>query len=193
MSDTIAIPGFADPVADSQRAFRAVLDAMGRPGRIAEIGDGLRAPPPIDAATAAVALRLTDQETTVALEGALRDAGPWLAFHAGVTLIDNPTRAQFVIAGKCPDLASLHDGTDEEPESSATLILQVPGFGAGAGFRLSGPGLEKPAILRVQGLPDDFAAAWQANHARYPRGIDIILCAGNRVAALPRSVSVEQV
>ncbi|MBS0559104.1 MAG: phosphonate C-P lyase system protein PhnH [Proteobacteria bacterium] len=188
----MAIPGFADPVADSQRAFRAVLDAMARPGRIADLGEGLRAPAPLDPATAAVALMLADQETTVALDGALRDAAPWLSFHAGVTLVDDPTRAQFVIASICPDLGSLDAGTDEQPETSATLILQVPGFGAGPGYRLSGPGLENPAILHVQGLPDGFAAAWQANHARYPRGIDVILCVGNRVAALPRSVSVEQ-
>jgi len=193
MSETFALPGFVDPVADAQRAFRAVLDAMARPGRVMEIAGGLHPPSPLDPATAAVALTLTDQETTVTLDVGLRAAASWLAFHAGAILVNDRARAQFVIASVSPDLASLDAGTDEEPERSTTLILQIPGFGAGQSYRLSGPGLEAPAVLRAEGLPDGFAAAWQANHARYPRGIDIILCAGNSVAALPRSVVVEQV
>ena len=41
-------------------------------------------------------------------------------------------------------------------------------------------------------LPADFAAIWQRNHAQYPRGIDLILCAGSQLAALPRSVAVRE-
>jgi alpha-D-ribose 1-methylphosphonate 5-triphosphate synthase subunit PhnH len=44
----------------------------------------------------------------------------------------------------------------------------------------------------VYGLPRDFAAIWQRNHALFPRGIDLILCAGNQLAALPRSVSIRE-
>ena len=49
-----------------------------------------------------------------------------------------------------------------------------------------------PAPLRVTGLPDDFAAAWSANRALYPRGVDLILCAGASLAALPRTTMVER-
>jgi alpha-D-ribose 1-methylphosphonate 5-triphosphate synthase subunit PhnH len=45
----------------------------------------------------------------------------------------------------------------------------------------------------VQGVPRDFAARWQANHALYPRGTDLILCTQDQVAALPRSIAVEDV
>ncbi|PPQ31767.1 phosphonate C-P lyase system protein PhnH [Rhodopila globiformis] len=83
-------------------------------------------------------------------------------------------------------------GTDEAPEASATLVLQVASLTAGRRYRLEGPGLRRPAILAADGLPPDFAAIWQRNHARFPCGIDLILCAGNQLAALPRSVSVQE-
>jgi alpha-D-ribose 1-methylphosphonate 5-triphosphate synthase subunit PhnH len=191
MNDVIGVPGFTDPVAGSQRAFRAVLDAMSSPGRVITIGEGLQPPAPLAPATAAVALTLIDQETSVSLDRGLRNAASWLAFHSGAPLAHEPERAQFVIAATCPALELLCAGTDETPETSATLILQIDKLGDGKAYRLSGPGLETFALLRAQGLPDGFASAWKANHRRYPLGIDAVLCAGARLAALPRSVALE--
>jgi alpha-D-ribose 1-methylphosphonate 5-triphosphate synthase subunit PhnH len=42
----------------------------------------------------------------------------------------------------------------------------------------------------VSGLPDGFAARWAANRAAFPRGVDVILCAGRDVAALPRTTAI---
>lgn len=72
----------------------------------------------------------------------------------------------------------------------ATLILQVNGLGDGPELVLAGPGLQAPARLAVNCLPDGFTTAWAANHALYPRGIDMILCAADELAALPRSVRI---
>jgi alpha-D-ribose 1-methylphosphonate 5-triphosphate synthase subunit PhnH len=47
-------------------------------------------------------------------------------------------------------------------------------------------------LLNADGLPADFATIWQRNHALFPRGIDLILCAGNQLTALPRSVTVRE-
>jgi alpha-D-ribose 1-methylphosphonate 5-triphosphate synthase subunit PhnH len=91
-----------------------------------------------------------------------------------------------------PHLAAFPIGTDEAPETSATLILQVSSLTAGRPFRLTGPGLRESAILTAGGLPVDLATIWQGNHALFPCGIDLILCAGNQLAALPRSVSVQE-
>jgi alpha-D-ribose 1-methylphosphonate 5-triphosphate synthase subunit PhnH len=57
-------------------------------------------------------------------------------------------------------------------------------------LRLAGPGLREPVSLTLAGLPEDFVAAWAANHALYPRGVDLILCAGHDIVALPRSVAI---
>jgi alpha-D-ribose 1-methylphosphonate 5-triphosphate synthase subunit PhnH len=48
-------------------------------------------------------------------------------------------------------------------------------------------------VLHAAGLPGDFVARWAANHALFPRGVDLVLCAGERLAALPRSVAIEEV
>jgi alpha-D-ribose 1-methylphosphonate 5-triphosphate synthase subunit PhnH len=190
-ASSIEIPGFADPVGEAQATFRAVLDAMARPGRIYTCADGLNPPTPLGVATASVALALIDQETTLFLDATMRPAGAWLQFHAGAPIIEDHTGADFLLVSSCPDLATLRTGTDEAPQASATLILQVASLGTGVAYRLSGPGHAKPSILRATGLPDDFATLWGRNHKLFPRGVDIVLCAGNRLAALPRSIALE--
>jgi alpha-D-ribose 1-methylphosphonate 5-triphosphate synthase subunit PhnH len=183
--------GFAEPVLDAQRCFRAVLDAMARPGRVQRL-PGLPEPPaPLGGAAAAVLLTLADADTPVWLDaGATAEA--WLRFHAGAPIVAAPADAAFLLAcGTPPPLRDLAQGTEEEPHRSATLILQVAGLEEGAGWRLTGPGIEHAHRLRVTGLPESFAAAWQANRARFPCGIDLVLCAGDRLAALPRTTALE--
>jgi alpha-D-ribose 1-methylphosphonate 5-triphosphate synthase subunit PhnH len=183
--------GFTEPVLDAQRCFRAVLDAMARPGRVQRL-PGLPEPPtPLGAAAAAVLLTLADADTPVWLDvGAAAEA--WLRFHAGAPIVAAPAEAAFLLAsGKPPPLHDLAQGTEEEPHRSATLILQVTTLEEGVGWRLTGPGIEHAHRLRVTGLPEGFAAAWQVNRARFPCGIDLILCAGDRLAALPRTTALE--
>jgi alpha-D-ribose 1-methylphosphonate 5-triphosphate synthase subunit PhnH len=192
MSAGISLRGFADPVQDAQSTFRAVLDAMARPGRLHHAGLNLVAPAPLDRATAAVLLTLVDNETPIWLDPAAAPARDWLGFHCGAAIVGAPDKAAFALGLSCPDLTTLPAGTHEAPESSATLILQVPALGSGTRYRLSGPGLRVAAPLAVTGLPGDFVRAWQQNHALYPRGVDLVLCADTTLTALPRSVAIEE-
>ena len=184
------LPGFADPVAESQACFRAVLDAMARPGTLHQAGAGLTPPAPLGQAAAALLLTLVDGETRLALGAGFEAAAPWIGFHCGTVPDAVAAEAQFVLCDSLPDLAMLGTGSDEMPESSATLILQLGALGRGRRFVFSGPGLARPAEFLAEGLPADFAARWAANHALYPRGVDIILCAGTTLAALPRSLRI---
>jgi len=188
---SLDLPGFADPVADAQAAFRAVLDAMAHPGRLHRLGDKVQPPPPLAAATAALLLTLVDAETPLWLAPAFAPARDWIVFHTGATLTDDADQAAFAVAADLPDFAKLSAGSDEAPENSATLIVQVAAIGSGANFRLSGPGLRAPTDLAVAGLPENFIARWARNHALYPRGIDLLLVAGTELVALPRSLTVE--
>ncbi len=187
---TALLPGFADPVLYSQAIFRSVLDAMSRPGRVHEVAGPQSPPAPFDRATSAVLLTLVDAETPLWLDPAASDAAEWLAFHCGAPLAD-PADAHFAVALGTAPLAAFSAGTDEEPERSATLILQVTALGDGDRFTLSGPGLADTADLAVRGLSPGFATFWTANRRLFPRGIDVILTAGDRLAALPRTVRME--
>ena len=183
-------PGFADPVADAQSCFRAVLDAMSHPGRILVAGDGLQPPAPLVPATAAVLLTLADADAPVWLDDAAAPAADWLRFHCGVTLVD-PGAAAFPVCLGLPPLTTFNWGSHDGPEDSATVILQRPSFEDGPRLRLSGPGLRQPETIRLGVLPENFIEEWQANHAAYPRGVDLVLCAGSRLAALPRTLTIE--
>ena len=183
--------GFADPVGDAQQCFRTVLDAMSRPGRIGTVA-GVVPPAPLCVASAAVLLTLIDHETALWLDQSASDARPWIAFHCGSPLAEDPGDAAFALSLGLPDLARFAAGTHEGPETSATIIVQLPALAGGVALRLRGPGLKDSAILAPMGLKLDFPAIWRRNRALFPAGIDLILCAGNDLAALPRTVSVEE-
>lgn len=190
MKGAALLPGFADPVADAQGCFRALLDAMSRPGLVRRVPARLRPPAPLAPASAAALLALADAATPVWTDAG-PDAAAWLAFHAGCPLADSPGDAAFVLAcGAPPALDALDRGTDEEPHRGATLVVQVAALEEGRGWTLTGPGIETEHRLRVSGLPAGFAARWTANRALFPRGVDLVLCAGRDLAALPRATAV---
>ncbi len=187
---SLDLPGFPGPVADAQAVFRAVLDALAHPGSIHAAGTTLRPPPCLAPSTAAVLLTLADAGTPLWLAPDFADARDWLAFHCGAPFTDDPGEALFAALPSLPALDGFAQGTDIAPQDSATLIVQVAALGSGAQFTLSGPGLRQPETFAVTGLPGDFALRWAANHALYPRGIDLLLCCGGQLAALPRGVAV---
>jgi alpha-D-ribose 1-methylphosphonate 5-triphosphate synthase subunit PhnH len=67
----------------------------------------------------------------------------------------------------------------------------VEGLTFGKGRKLTGPGVEKEHFLEVEGMPEGFWSDWKANHSQYPLGVDVILTAGEVLAALPRTTSAE--
>ena len=183
--------GFADPVLDSQRCFRSVLDGMARPGRIHTVS-GVIPPAPLCSAAAAVLLTLADHETPLWAHADFAPARGWIAFHCGVPDAADPARAVFALSMGLPDLAGFNPGTHEAPETSATVIVQLPSLTGGAPLRLRGPGLRDSVLLAPVGLPADFVIVWRRNRGLFPAGIDLILCAGEELAALPRTVAIEE-
>jgi alpha-D-ribose 1-methylphosphonate 5-triphosphate synthase subunit PhnH len=189
------LPGLSDLVFDSQAIFRAVMDAMARPGSIHDLGVTPTAPPTLPAGAAAVLLALADFETPVFLGAsfATREATEYLAFHAQARCVDRPEQAQFAVveAGECAALFDRFDqGTPNYPDRSATLIVTVDDFQTGTPLRLTGPGIRKATIVNAAGL-SSLVPVLAVNRARFPLGLDILLVSGNRLVAFPRSVRVE--
>lgn len=187
--------GFADPVLDAQRAFRSVLEGMAHPGRVTVMPE-VEAPPPLEVAAAAACLTLLDHDTPLWIDpaGATAEVLAWLRFHCGVPVVDTPGAARFALvveAGALGRLDVFEAGSDERPDLSATVLLQVQGLLAGTGFRLRGPGIDGESRLAVVGAPPGLGTALRVNAARFPRGVDLVLCAGHRLAALPRTTRVE--
>jgi alpha-D-ribose 1-methylphosphonate 5-triphosphate synthase subunit PhnH len=190
------LPGFRDPTLDAQAAFRVLLDGMSHPGRILRMPPVVpTAPPGLDPAAAAVCLTLLDGDTILWTD---LDTGspvlPWLRFHCGCPIVDDTGRPDFALAtaaGRLPPLEGFQPGTDEAPETAATVILQVASLGAKGGCRLSGPGLQECRRLAVNGLPAGFWDQRRQVCAAFPMGLDFIFVCGDQVAALPRSTQVE--
>ncbi len=185
-------PGFADPAREAQACFRRLLEATARPGTIVRL-DAPAAPPPLSPAAAALALTLCDADTPIWLEARLATAETcaWLRFHTGCPIVADEAEAAFVFATAA--LASpdrLASGSDEYPDRSATLVLEVDGIGAGEGLMLRGPGIEGETRLAVSGLPAWFRPWRERNAALYPRGVDAVLVAADRLVALPRSTTI---
>ncbi|GJE39677.1 phosphonate C-P lyase system protein PhnH [Methylobacterium persicinum] len=189
--------GFRDPVHESQGVFRAVLDALARPGTIHAIPARLDPPAPLTPELAAIALALTDGDTPVWLDPALaagHDVAAYLRFHTGAPTTADPARAAFALvreAERCPPLADFAAGTPAYPDTSTTLVLALDRIEAGPGLRLTGPGIRGAAELALAPLPPGWPAALRENHAGFPLGVDILLAAPGRLAGLPRSTAVE--
>ncbi|SPF77428.1 phosphonate C-P lyase system protein PhnH [Pseudoprimorskyibacter insulae] len=179
--------GFDMPAYDSANAFRAAMSAIARPGTIQTIAP-IAADLPFSQAAAVLLLTLCDHETSLFLAPDLDtpEARHWIAFHCGAPLA---TKADAMFAlGSWDALAPLDDyaqGTPEYPDRSATLIVEMPEI-TQAGPRLTGPGIQTEAYLA---LPD--TASLMANHAKFPRGVDLFLTSGCQIAALPRSTKIE--
>jgi alpha-D-ribose 1-methylphosphonate 5-triphosphate synthase subunit PhnH len=185
-------PGFSDPVHDAQASFRAILDAMAHPGLPVELSARLAPPAPLGAAAAAVALTLCDAETPLWLDSALESCADYLRFHCGAPLA-TPDIAQFALIGAPaapPSLDGFSLGSDEYPDRSTTLIVEVERLRAGHGMTLSGPGIAGTAQLELAGLPKQFWAERALLTELFPRGLDVIFTCDYRLAALPRTTRV---
>jgi alpha-D-ribose 1-methylphosphonate 5-triphosphate synthase subunit PhnH len=186
-------PAFPAPVIANQVVFRAVMDAVARPGEVKALPPAVGAPSPLSN-TAALALALLDYETPLWLDPPLAKipaVAEWIRFHTGARVTGDPRQAAFAFIADpahAPPFDQFALGTSEYPDGSTTLILQVDRFGAGQCLSLTGPGIADVRTFSAEPLPADLHDRLVVNRALFPRGVDLILVSANSVAALPRSV-----
>jgi alpha-D-ribose 1-methylphosphonate 5-triphosphate synthase subunit PhnH len=196
-------PGFADPVLDSQAAFRGCLAALATPGRLVRLNAGLDEIPGLHAAASALLLALLDQDTRLWISPgfAAGRVATTFKFHTGCSFAAAPGEADFALvsaAEELPPLDAFSAGSAEYPERSATVVLQVPAIddtgaadGGEGAWRLSGPGIRGEARLSIPALGNGFLAQWERNRVRFPRGVDFYLSSGERICGLPRTTRIE--
>ena len=190
--------GFSDPVLQSQGGFRAIMDALANPGTVQKLALPATAHRHLTGELASVLLTLSDQDTPIWLADALRGADgvePFVAFHTGAPVVQEPGRAMFAFATSAdalPRLDAFNLGTQEYPDRSTTIVLAVPALTSGAELITRGPGIRDHGHISPLGLPGDFIAQWAANRDLFPRGIDLLLVADGAVMGLPRSTRISQ-
>ncbi|MBI5321905.1 phosphonate C-P lyase system protein PhnH [Bradyrhizobium sp.] len=184
--------GFADKVLSAQSTFRSVMDAMARPGSVQRIHAVPGTPAPMMRGTAAIALTLFDHDTPVWLDKAMSataDVGKWLKFHTSAPVIADSAASAFALVGNphdIPPLDRLALGSNEYPDRSTTLIMQVDSLHAGPAWELIGPGIDGAAVLQAT-VPANLFDRLAINAVLFPRGIDVVLVHDDAVVAIPRT------
>lgn len=184
--------GFSEVALQSQDCFRRVMDAFARPAIARSWSADLSPPEPLFPSAAAVALTLCDFETTLWVDASIAQAPEalrFLSFHTGTRLVSDPAKASFALiadVAAMPPFSAFSQGTQEYPDRSTTLIIQIERFTDE--FAFTGPGIRDSVRFGCSPAPDDFRSQLAANRALFPRGIDLIFASRDAVAALPRSV-----
>jgi len=186
-------PGFADKVLSAQATFRSVMDTMARPGSVRRVAAVARAPGAMMRGTAAIALTLFDHDTPVWLDPLMSetpDVTKWLKFHTGAPVTANSSICSFAMIGDARALPALDRfafGSNEYPDRSTTLILQVESLTQGPPLELCGPGIDGTAVLQAAIQPANLFERLDINRTLFPRGIDVVLVADDAIVAIPRT------
>jgi alpha-D-ribose 1-methylphosphonate 5-triphosphate synthase subunit PhnH len=185
--------GFADKVLSAQATFRSVMDAMARPGSVQRIAATAGAPRAMMRGAAAIALTLFDHDTPVWLDPLLSetaDVTKWLKFQTGAPVTASSSICSFAIMGDpraLPALDRFAFGSNEYPDRSTTLILQIENLTQGPLLELRGPGIDGTAVLQAAIQPADLFERLEINRTLFPRGIDVVLVADDAIVAIPRT------
>lgn len=189
--------GFPDAVTHAQQVFRSVMDAMARPGTVGTVEVAVAPPAPLGIAAGALLLTLCDHDTSIwVTPGLSKSTLPgWIGFHTGASLTSDKSEAKFAfveVGAPVPSLTQFASGTQEYPDRSTTLVVEVPALEGGKPLELTGPGIRDTATIAPKGLPETFLRQWSDNRGIFPRGVDVILTSGRRFVALPRTTKIRE-
>lgn len=180
------LAGFANPSLESADAFRVLMNALARPGRIYDL-NGPDAPGIVHS-TAATLLTLLDDTTRLYLAPSFDtpELRQWLAFHVRCPVVSSD-QADFAL-GHFDDLLPLSQyakGSDTYPDRGCTLLVEVDGL-ENSGATLSGPGIAETHQLNVP-----YSDQWHEARGPFPQGLDCYFLADQKIAGLPRSTKLE--
>lgn len=188
--------GFENSVDASQEVFRAVMDAMARPGTHHRLPTSLLPPPGLPKSLAALALALADFETPIWLDNSLAEQFAivrYLKLFTGAPLVSDPGGAAFALVSDVaamPRTAEFAQGTLAYPDRSTTIFVHVEALDGGSPMKLRGPGIKGTISFAPRPQPPGLVAQLATNRAQFPCGVDLIFASPDGIAALPRSLHV---
>jgi alpha-D-ribose 1-methylphosphonate 5-triphosphate synthase subunit PhnH len=198
------VAGFSDVARDSQAVFRQALHALSHPGLIAPLALDYSIPAQANPGSAVLLLALLDADSRLWLSASLSqsDAANWIVFHSGCSIVQHCSDADFAWVAQIselPPLENFNPGTDEYPDQSTTIVLDVAGLSTQADTRpaltLRGPGIEHHHTLNIASIAAEqlagLIAQWQVNHAQFPKGVDMFLADAHSLVGLPRTTQVQ--
>jgi alpha-D-ribose 1-methylphosphonate 5-triphosphate synthase subunit PhnH len=189
------LPGFSDPVVQSQTCFRLIMNSTACPGTLAHFSTAPIPPQGLNKAAGACLLTLIDPETRLWLDPSLTtgDVPLWLRFHTGAPVTDVRDEAAFALA--LPQdgnlgVSSFNQGDAKYPDRATTIVIMLPSLQGGPQLTLRGPGIETQTLIAPQGLSSTF---WEERNelvSHFQFGIDLMLCAGDQMISLPRTTRI---
>jgi alpha-D-ribose 1-methylphosphonate 5-triphosphate synthase subunit PhnH len=195
-----------DPVFDSQKHYRVLLNCTARPGSIGLLNEvEVERPAELSQSASLIALMLFSSDVSFFLG---RNASPAASYLLRKTRATEARVAEadfvFVHGRDTEDavaaLRSAKAGEPAFPETGATVLLEVKAISPAplAGclkLTLSGPGIETESIIYVSGIDPEFLETLQSRNCEFPTGVDVYLTcdsvsAGPCVLSLPRTTKV---
>lgn len=166
----------------STQRYRQFLQAFGYPMRVYQLDV---------AAVYGVIACFLDSRTRVALsEDCLNLTQEVLATGAKIT-----TQAEWFFAtSSLTGLSGIPTGSREAPEEGATVVIEIDAISEECGslcVEATGAGLLAARRVFFSGLNKGVITDHMALRESYPCGVDLLLCAGKKVLALPRHLRLE--
>lgn len=179
----------------SARAFRVILDALARPGKVSQLPRLIGSSVPAFATSLTVLLSLGDHLTSIYLDHEFRVTAveKLLRFHTGSQLVQERERTDFAVLNAARAEIGLERwkrGDPEYPDQSATLIIQTTSLNQGAPVQFAGPGIQSSTTVRIANVRPSFWEARAAVNAIAPLGIDLIFVTPSEILGCPRSTRV---
>ena len=191
----------------TQLNFRAILEAMSRPGTYQVLSLGERVignSAYTEAAYIALLAALLDNSVTFSDPQQLISEDELALLQANLTSID---QADFIMCkGEFPSEFSSNRsnlshrpspklGTLPSPDLSATIVICIRELdyqqNDGLNVQLSGPGINGQIQCSLDGLDAEWLMARQTWVSSFPLGVDMLLVDDKQVMALPRTTKLE--
>ena len=177
-----------------QQNYRAVLDAMSRPGRYQTLSIDRGDDDHNEPALIALLASLLDQTVSLADPDKLISQEHMLLLQAQ---FDQPEQADFILCrGTERPNFQPKLGTLPSPEHSATIVILLEKIARSnehceLTLQIQGPGIDGIELSGITGLNEQWLSARAQWVSNFPLGVDLILVDDSGLVALPRTSKVE--